>query len=111
MLDNALKFSPEGGDVRVDLCEREQKAIFSITDSGPGIKPEETERVFDVFSPREIDRQIVGSGMSMALARAIMQAHDGGLTFTSEPHKETTCAGWLPVHKAVALPGPATRSG
>ena len=105
VLDNALKFGPEGGDVRVDLCEREQKAIFSITDSGPGIKPEETERVFEVFSAREIDRQIVGSGMSMALARAIMQAHSGGLTFTSEPHKETTCAGWLPVQ-----PGPATRS-
>ena len=108
VLDNALKFSPEGGDVRVDLCEREQKAIFSITDAGPGIRPEETERVFDVFSAREIDRQIVGSGMSMALARAIMQAHGGDLAFTSKPHKETTCAGWLPVHKAAASPGPAS---
>ena len=107
MLDNAITFSPEHGEVRLDLCESEQNAVFSITDAGPGIKPDEIERVFEVFSAREIDSQIVGSGMSMALARAIMQAHGGNMSFTSKPNVATACAGWLPVRKLAASPGPA----
>ena len=90
--------------VRIDVRERESGAIFSITNSGPGIEPEETDEVFDAFSARRVDQQIVGSDMSMALARAIMRAHGGDLGIESAPGKETTCSGSLPVHSAAAVP-------
>ena len=104
VLDNAIKFSPEQSEVRIDVRERESGAIFSITNSGPGIEPEETDEVFDAFSARRVDQQIVGSDMSMALARAIMRAHGGDLGIESAPGKETTCSGSLPLHSAAAVP-------
>ena len=105
VLDNAVKFSPKGGEVRVDFGEKGAGMIFSVTNSGPGIQPKDTAGVFDAFSARRVDEQIVGSGMSMALARAIMRAHGGDLAIESDPGVETTCSGSLPALE----PGPVPR--
>lgn len=99
VLDNAVKFSPVEGEVRVDLGGNEQSATFSITNLGPEVNPEE---VFSAFSPRRVDDQIVGSGMSMALSRAIMRAHEGDMQIDSKPSAGTICTGWLPLHGAAS---------
>ncbi len=97
ILDYAVELSPVDGEVLFDLASNGQRATFSITNLGPEVNPEE---VFQAFSPRRVDDQTVGSGMSMALSRAIMQTHEGDLQIESSPAEGTTCTGWLPLHGA-----------
>ena len=101
---NAVKFSPAEGTVRVELCEKDQRGVFAITDNGAGVNKERISEVFDSFSTRRDHGEVVGCGVSMALSRAIMRAHGGDIDLVSEPGKETTYSGWLPVHSTAAVP-------
>jgi signal transduction histidine kinase len=81
LLDNALRVSPSGGAVTVELSAGEALATITVSDQGPGIKPAEFERIFDRLytgSARNGDRG--GSGLGLAIARAIAIDHAGRLT-------------------------------
>jgi signal transduction histidine kinase len=95
LLSNAIKYSPEGGEVRVHVGERAGRAVFSVTDSGLGIPPEDRERVFDKFFRGAAKTTTVGgTGLGLAVAREIVTTHGGtievestlgaGSTFTFE---------------------------
>jgi signal transduction histidine kinase len=84
MLDNALKYVPGGGRVEVTL---EPGPVLVVADDGPGIDPTESERVFERFYRGRADRgETPGSGLGLALARAIAERHD--LALTLEPPRE-----------------------
>ena len=79
LLDNAIKYTPPGGRVRVASGLRDTRPVLSIEDSGPGIGDDERERVFERFV-RGNDPQAAGSGLGLSIARAIAERHGASLT-------------------------------
>ena len=97
ILTNAVKFTPEGGEITVDVEELEKRDgdrvwfHFSFTDNGIGMKPEFLERIFHAFT-REQDSKvskIEGSGLGMAITRQIVDLMEGQITVESEEGKGT----------------------
>jgi two-component system sensor histidine kinase GlrK len=81
LLSNAIRFSPQGGTITLRLLENRQHVIFEILDQGPGIKPDEAEKVFEAFykgQPAESDFY-KGSGLGLAIAEEYAKAHGGTL--------------------------------
>lgn len=77
VLHNALKFTPEGGQVRLWARAGEEQAVLVVEDEGPGIPPEDLERIFERFYRSEMARGTPGTGLGLAIVRHIMQAHGG----------------------------------
>ncbi len=74
LLDNAVKYSPEGGQVDLALGEHGGAPTLTVEDSGPGIPEAERERVFDRFY-RAADSHVAGSGLGLAIVRAVARRH------------------------------------
>jgi two-component system sensor histidine kinase BaeS len=85
LLANALRYTREGGEVKVMLGRQEDHASIQVSDTGAGIRTRDLERVFDRFyrvdSSR--NRDLPGTGLGLAIAQAIVQAHDGKITVES----------------------------
>jgi signal transduction histidine kinase len=81
LLDNALRASPAGGEVRLGLTRGKGEATVTVDDDGPGIAPELLPHVFDRFvsADRRVRRHGAGSGLGLAIALAIARAHGGRL--------------------------------
>lgn len=77
LLDNAIKYSPSGGEIRVSLRRDIDGAHLEIADRGGGIPADERERVFDRFHRLEKHRGSPGSGLGLSLVRAIVHRHRG----------------------------------
>jgi signal transduction histidine kinase len=77
LLANALKFTPRGGRVRVRVERQLKEATFEISDSGPGIAPQERETIFDRYHQGAHGRAAGGAGLGLAIARGIAEAHHG----------------------------------
>ena len=77
LLDNAIKFSPEGGAVSVDLLDAGRSLQIIVRDSGPGIPEAERERVFDRLVRLDASRNTPGSGLGLSLVRAVARLHHG----------------------------------
>ncbi len=87
LLNNAVSFSPIGGEVAVNLERDDDRLHLSVTDQGPGIPAEARAKVFDRFHSLRPDDEDFGkhSGLGLAIARTIAEAHDGTLTVTDRP--------------------------
>ncbi len=83
LIDNAIKFTQPGGQVRVESTVQEENLQLTVADTGPGIPPEILPRVFDRFY-RGVSSDVPGSGLGLAIADSIVQAHQGRLTVSSE---------------------------
>ena len=102
LLDNAAKWSPPGGVVRVSLRAAQRRAVLIVDDSGPGIPAEEREKVFERFYRAPESRAMPGSGLGLAITRQVLERHgatisvdesdDGGtrirIIFPGEPVME-----------------------
>jgi len=76
LVDNALRYTPAGGRVDVELAADAGNAVISISDSGPGIPEPERERVFERFY-RVAGSETPGSGLGLAIVRQVAILHDG----------------------------------
>ena len=87
LLDNAVSFSPPQGEVSVVLSRDDERVALAVLDSGPGIPPDERDKVFDRFhSLRPVDEDFGShSGLGLAIARTVAEAHEGSLTATDRP--------------------------
>jgi PAS domain S-box-containing protein len=87
LLSNAIKFTPAGGRIAVRLRTTPEEAILTVTDTGPGIQPQERARLFDrLFRGDDVTRlQISGAGLGLAIARSIVEAHDGTIEARTDP--------------------------
>ena len=83
LLDNAVKYTPAGGTADISVASRAGQAIVSVEDSGPGIPPEERERVFDRFY-RVAGSEAAGSGLGLAIIKAIAERHGVGCKLRPE---------------------------
>lgn len=84
LLSNALKFTPEGGWVRIVVGQGTQQALLEVSDSGPGIPPEELGRVFDRFF-RGQGARAGGSGIGLTVVRDLVGAHGGEVVASNRP--------------------------
>lgn len=81
VLDNAVKYGASGKEVLVRVSERDREAVVRVQDSGPGVMPEERERIFERFRRGRVqgNGQVPGIGLGLYLAREIARAHRGEL--------------------------------
>ena len=85
LIDNALKYTPPGGEVAVVVKGDAQQVSLTVTDTGIGIPQAEQARVFDRFYRSDQSRSKEGCGLGLSLVRAVVAAHDGELDLVSEP--------------------------
>lgn len=75
LIDNAAKWSPDGGTVRVSLKAAKRNAVLIVDDSGPGIAPEERAKVFERFYRAPESRAMPGSGLGLAIVKQVFDRH------------------------------------
>jgi two-component system OmpR family sensor kinase len=89
LVDNALRYTPEGGEVRISAYRDPATAMaqISVSDTGPGIAPQDQAHIFDRFYRADPSRARSNgnTGLGLAIARAIVQAHGGAIGVQSEP--------------------------
>ncbi len=89
LVDNAIKFSPQGGDVEIDFNTRGQYLLVSVEDHGIGITPEVRANIFDRFYHLEKsgDELFGGIGIGLSITRQVIEQHQGRLDVESKPGK------------------------
>lgn len=92
LIDNAVTYTPEGGRIHLAVRRAGDEAEITVQDTGPGIAPEQLERVFDRFYRGAVAREhgAAGAGLGLAIGRWIVDCHNGSIVATSEPGQGTT---------------------
>ncbi len=97
LVSNALKYSPQGGEVRVQVRQQEGYAVVTVSDEGIGMAPEERDRLFTPFQRGERARAISGGiGLGLHIASEIIKQHSGTMTVESAPGKGSAFSVQLP---------------
>ncbi|TFH50603.1 MAG: HAMP domain-containing histidine kinase [Lysobacterales bacterium] len=92
LLDNAIKYTPRGGDIRVTLDEDSSGPRIRIIDSGPGIPEHSREQVFKRFFRLEESRNTPGNGLGLSLVEAVVRLHHADITLGGEPGLDVSLA-------------------
>jgi len=115
LVDNAIKFTPEGGVVEISLAASAAEAVVAVSDTGRGIPADDLPRVFDRFYrvERSRSREAGGTGLGLAIARHIVEAHGGRISAASQVNAGSTFTFTLPLVRpvAVARRSPASAPG
>jgi signal transduction histidine kinase len=96
LLENAIRFGPPGGQVRVQIAEDAEYCYVRVTDQGAGIAPAHLPQVFEAFAPSDIMHHSAGHGLSLAIAQHIACAHQGSIQVESTEGVGTTFTLRLP---------------
>jgi signal transduction histidine kinase len=99
LVENGLKYSPEGGPVQVRLWSEAQEARLSVTDQGIGVAAEDRELIFDRFHRGQNvdDRRFAGMGLGLYITRGIVEQHGGRVWVESSPGQGSTFQVALPL--------------
>jgi signal transduction histidine kinase len=91
IIDNAVKFTPSGGFITVGMALDSGRARVSISDTGPGIPPEDLKRIFEPFYRASLDSEKTqGTGLGLSMARTIAEFHGGDIHVESRENRGTT---------------------
>jgi signal transduction histidine kinase len=98
LISNAIKFTPENGRVDVTLAQ-DERVTLTVADTGMGMTPADVDRLFERFFRTDSAQaeQIQGSGLGLPIVKAIVDAHDGTISVTSEPRVGTSFVISLPL--------------
>lgn len=101
LLSNAWKYGPADGLIRVQALARGRQVVLTVRDQGPGIPAGEQRRIFETFErgAAAVAAGIPGTGIGLAIARALVQAQGGRIELTSAPGQGATFAVLLPRHQ------------
>jgi signal transduction histidine kinase len=99
LLDNAIKYSPKGGDVTAQLSSSGGVARLSVQDHGIGIAPEDIDRLFVRFSRLRSLNDVPGTGLGLYLARELARLHKGEIVAASKPGEGSEFVLSLPVER------------
>lgn len=104
LVDNGIKYTPPGGVIKVSIEQKGETAILSVKDTGPGIPPEEQEKVFQRFFRSQEARSAGqgGSGLGLSIAKSIAEAHGGKLELESTPDEGSVFRVYLPLRSQQA---------
>jgi signal transduction histidine kinase len=97
LLDNAIKFTPEGGVITLSLVKTTSTIVLRVSDTGCGIAPEEIPHVFRRFWRSDSSRTLPGNGLGLALAKAIVTSYAGTISCESTPGKGSTFTIAIPI--------------
>jgi heavy metal sensor kinase len=101
LLDNAIKYTPQGGRITVRIEQNANHASVIFQDTGIGIPPEHLPRVFDRFYRvnKALSREQGGTGLGLSIAKTVVAAHGGRIELASVPGQGTTCTVTLPAER------------
>jgi heavy metal sensor kinase len=99
LLDNAVKYTPDGGRIELRVSTNDGFAVTEIRDTGIGIASEDIPHIFDRFyrADRARSRETGGTGLGLAIGRWIADAHRGEIRVESEPSRGSSFQVWLPL--------------
>jgi two-component system, OmpR family, heavy metal sensor histidine kinase CusS len=89
LVDNAVRFTPDGGRIEISLTMTVEHAEIAVEDTGCGIAAEHVSRVFDRFYRVDASRSSEGTGLGLALVKSIADLHGGAVAVTSEVGRGT----------------------
>jgi signal transduction histidine kinase len=101
LLDNAIKYSPDGGAITVTLGQTPEELTVSVRDHGLGIPPEQRGRIFDRFFQAHQDAHRSGLGLGLYISQQIVELHGGQITVEFPPDGGTCFVVHLPIVLAV----------
>jgi signal transduction histidine kinase len=107
LLDNALKFTPPDGDIRVTTTASAGHVAIAVQDTGPGISPEALPHIFERFYQGDTARAGTGTGLGLAIARALVEALHGTISVESAAGRGSTFVVTLPRAPLVDAPAPS----
>lgn len=96
LISNAVKFSPRGGVLKVELALRGGEVVFSVTDCGPGMSEDVRRHIFDKFYQGDPSRRQDGAGLGLPLAKRIVELCGGTVSVSSTPGEGSTFTVTLP---------------
>lgn len=99
IISNSIKYTPQGGNIVIELISLKSIIKIAITDNGVGVNSDNFEMLFKKFSriPNELTSQVSGSGIGLYLAKQVVLAHRGKINFSSEENVGSTCTISLPI--------------
>lgn len=98
LVENAFTYTREGGSVDIAaVIDKENRAVISIKDTGPGIKKEDLDKIFERFYRADASRSIEGTGLGLSITKAVIEAHSGRIAAESEVGKGTCFTVTLPL--------------
>ena len=98
IIENAIKYTPDDGYVKIKSFETETDVLVQVSDSGEGIRPEDQEQVWKKFvRGKTQDHKTKGTGLGLYLVKYFIELHGGQIYFKSEPSKGTTFFVQLPL--------------
>ena len=95
LLENAIRFSPDGGTLTIRFVQSERVAFISIMDEGPGISREHLQRITEMFYQAHVTKG--SSGLGLAISKELIEAHEGKLVIESDVGQGTTVTVLLPL--------------
>ncbi len=98
LLDNAVKYTPPDGTVRVQVAAVDGRAALRVTDTGPGIPSGDRSRIWDRLYRGDASRTERGLGLGLSLVKAVVEAHGGTVRVDSSPGQGSTFSVDLPAH-------------
>jgi signal transduction histidine kinase len=102
VLDNAVKFTPQHGAIHLTLQQDGSDCVIRVTDSGPGISPDDMEKITQRFYRAESSRTTPGFGLGMAMVNAIMLVHQGEVRFANQRAGGLCCELSFPINRQLA---------
>ena len=96
LLGNAIKFSPDGGEIQLRLLDQKQCVVVSVTDHGCGMTPEVQARIFEKFYQADTSHKAQGNGLGLSLVKRIVELSDGVIEVSSKPGEGSTFRVILP---------------
>ena len=101
LVDNAIKYTPEGGNVTVVLDADHQNAFITVTDTGIGIPEDEINRIFERFYrvDKTRDRETGGTGLGLSITYATVMMHNGSIKVNSKEEEGTSIQMRIPLHQ------------
>jgi len=103
LIENAIKYTPQGGQIGISLINGGNRVATSITDTGQGIPPKDLPHIFERFYRVDKHRNEDGTGLGLAIAKRIIQLHDSNIDVASKPNAGTTFSFALPTAQFNAL--------
>jgi len=99
LISNAIKYTPEGGEVTVSAADEGKYLCISVRDTGYGIPEDEIDQVFERFYRVKNDktRNITGTGLGLAIVKSIVSAHNGMVRVESKPEQGSTFYIYIPI--------------
>ena len=100
LLSNAMKFTPDGGNVRLRAWGEDSQLRIEVADTGEGIPRDQLPYIFDKYYQVSQHARTKGAGLGLAIAREVVEAHGGSISVDSQPQRGSTFTINIPVRRA-----------